>query len=149
MKSKDPKENRIGPVNPFALGGVFIEAAKKLGWMQEEQEERQRRYYITPEGFAEMEKLGLDLQRVVHYKPMTPLPENIPSRHERTVPQPGNTISRHELQSPRKEITLSHHARPASRHGNSPSRREDRPHDRHGNRPHDRNRDRHPDRHRP
>src|SRR5690242_2115181 len=117
MKSKDAKETRIGPVNPFALGGVFIEAAKKLGWMHEEQEERQRRYYITAEGFTEMEKLGLDLQRVVHYKPMTPLPENVPSRHERAMAQPGNAPAQHLR--PRQHV-----------------RHEDRQHTRHDQRQH-------------
>jgi hypothetical protein len=135
MKSKEPQENRIGPVNPFALGNVFIEAAKKLGWMEEDLVERQRRYFITPKGFAEMEKLGMNLQRVAHYRPMTPLPDNIPSRHERPDPQPGNAAPRHERQAPRKEITLSHHERPMSRRDNNPSRHErprrpDRQHDR-------------------
>ena len=59
MKAKEAQENRIGPVNPFALGNVFIEAAKKLGWMEEEMVERQRRYFITTKGFAEMEKMGM------------------------------------------------------------------------------------------
>lgn len=83
MKSKEKEGNRIGPVNPFALGGVFIDAAKKLGWMEEEQDARQRRYFITPKGFDEMGKLGMDLQRVAHYKPMTPREEHPASRHER------------------------------------------------------------------
>ncbi|HEV2352264.1 MAG TPA: hypothetical protein VG028_20715 [Terriglobia bacterium] len=133
MKSKDPKESRIGPVNPFALGGVFIEAAKKLGWMHEEQEERQRRYYITAQGFAEMEKLGMDLQRVVHYKPMSPLPENIPSRHERAMAQPGNSLAHHA----RPRQPLRHDDRQHFRHD---ERRPPRHHDRQHDRPHDRHR---------
>jgi hypothetical protein len=128
MKSKEPHENRIGPVNPFALGGVFIEAAKKLGWMHEEQVERQRRYYITAEGFVEMEKLGMDLQRVVHYKPMTPLPENAPSRHERHMAQPGNAAAQHV----RPRLPVRHEDRQHFRHDERrPPRHHDRHHDRH------------------
>jgi len=131
MKSKESEDNRIGPVNPFGLGTVFIEAAKKLGWLEEEQVDRQRRYYITPQGFAEMEKLGMDLQRVIHYRPMTPPAEGGPARHEH--PQP------------RTEITLSHHMRPQPRsHPFGPRHDRPRHHDRHGqNRPHDRHNDRH------
>ena len=146
MKSKELQENRIGPVNPFALGNVFIEAAKKLGWMVEEQVERQRRYYITPQGFAEMEKLGLELQRVLHYRPMTPLPENAPSRHERPMPPPGSPParpmhsrpqhSRHQGQLPNRQEDQQH------------NRQEGQQHDRQHSRPHDRQRGRHPDRHR-
>lgn len=136
MKAKDAKETRIGPVNPFALGGVFIEAAKKLGWMQEEQVERQRRYYITSEGFAEMEKLGMDLQRVVHYKPMTPLPENVPSRHERPIAQPGNAPAQHvRPRQPARRDDRQHfrqdERRPARPHDRQHDRQHDRPHDRH------------------
>jgi len=97
-----PKEegDRIGPVNPFGLGSVFVEAAKKLGWVEEEQVDRQRRYYITSKGFVAMEKLGMDLQRVVHYRPV--------SQAEGAPPRPPQTM-------PRPEITLSHHQRPQPR----------------------------------
>jgi hypothetical protein len=129
MKSKEKEESRIGPVNPFALGNVFIEAAKKSGWMVEEQVERQRRYYITPAGFTEMEKLGMDLQRVAHYRPMTPLPENTLSRHERPAPGPEDSFARHRRLVPQQASTLSHHERP--RRPEHPSRRHDRHFDRH------------------
>jgi hypothetical protein len=141
MKPKEPEENRIGPVNPFALGTVFIDAAKKLGWMDEEQVERQRRYFITPKGFAEMGKLGMDLQNIANYKPMTPRPETTLSRHERPTLEPGNVaprydrpISRTEFGPPRRERS------PSSHHHNTPSRHE-RP--RRTDRQHDRPRDRH------
>jgi hypothetical protein len=146
MKPKEPEENRIGPVNPFALGTVFIEAAKKLGWMDEEQVERQRRYFITPKGFTEMGKLGMDLQNIANYKPMTPRPETTLSRHERPAPEPGNVeprniaprydrpMSRPKFGPPRRDRSPSH------RHDNSPSRHE-RP--RRPDHQHDRPRDRH------
>jgi len=132
MKSKESEDNRIGPVNPFGLGNVFIEAVKKLGWMVEEQVDRQRRYYITPKGFAEMEKLGMDLQRVIHYRPLTPPAEGGLVRHE---PQ----------QQPRTEITLSHHMRPQPRPQHfGPRHERPRQHDRHGqHRPPGRHDDRH------
>ena len=141
MKSKEKQENRIGPVNPFALGNVFIEAAKKLGWMEEEQVERQRRYYITPKGFTEMGKLGLDLQHIANYKPMTPRPENTPSRHERARPEPGNSAFRYERPVSRPENRPPRRDRPLGRHENAPPRHERPP--RHSDRQHDRPHDRH------
>ncbi len=143
MKPKEPLENRIGPVNPFAMGNVFIEAAKKLGWMEEEQVERQRRYFITPKGFAEMEKLGMDLQRVLHYRPMTPQPENTLSRHERPAPQPGS----HPMRPARPRLQDRNDDRQPSR-PRLQDRNDDRQPARHQDRQHDRHRDRHPDRHR-
>src|SRR5438270_3513126 len=103
MKSKEPQASRIGPVNPFAMGDVFIAAAKKLGWMEEEQVDRLRRFYITTKGFSEMEKLGMDLQKVVHYRPMTPRPDNVPSRHERPMPRNDGTPARHLRPLPQRE----------------------------------------------
>jgi hypothetical protein len=70
MKPKGKNEDHLGPVNPFILGNVFIEAALKLAWIEEEQEERQRRYFITSKGFEEMANLGMDLEKVLHqYRP--------------------------------------------------------------------------------
>ena len=130
MKPKEPGEDRIGPVNPFGLGNVFIEAARKLGWVYEEQVDRQRRYYITSKGFAEMEKLGMDLNRVVHYRPV--------SQAEGAPPRPVQSM-------PRPEITLSHHQRPQPRqHQFMPRQDRQRRHGRHDqHRQHDRHNDRH------
>lgn len=87
MKSKNQKEDHLGPINPFTLGSIFIEAAKKLGWIEEEQEERQRRYFITSKGFEEMANLGMDLEKVLHYRPPATQQEHPaqtrPSRHQR------------------------------------------------------------------
>ena len=70
MKQKDKKEDHLGPINPFTLGSVFIEAARKSGWIEEEQEERQRQYFITSKGFEEMTNLGMDIEKVLHqYRP--------------------------------------------------------------------------------
>jgi hypothetical protein len=87
MKPKTKKEDHLGPINPFTLGNVFIEAATKLGWIEEEQEERQRRYFITSKGFEEMAELGMDLEKVLHqYRPPAPRQEDHaparPHRHQ-------------------------------------------------------------------
>lgn len=74
MKPKGKDENRLGPVNPFTVGSVFIEAAKKLEWIEEEKTERQRQFFITSKGFEEMTKLGMDLQRALMYR-QPPAPE--------------------------------------------------------------------------
>lgn len=130
MKAKEAEENRIGPVNPFGLGNVFIEAAKKLGWMEEEQVDRQRRYFITSKGFTEMEKLGMDLQRVVHYRPMTPPPEGTPARHEQQQPRTEITLSHHMRPQPRQHQFMPRHDRPRLP-GREQHRHHGRDHDRH------------------
>jgi hypothetical protein len=68
MKSKGNDENRLGPVNPFTVGNVFIEAAKKLEWIEEDQTERHRQYFITSKGFEEMSKLGMNIERALLYR---------------------------------------------------------------------------------
>ncbi|HVA00641.1 MAG TPA: hypothetical protein VMV34_03200 [Terriglobia bacterium] len=85
MKPKSKKEDHLGPISPFTLGSVFIEAATKLAWIEEEQEERQRRYFITSKGFEEMAKLGMDLEKVLHqYRPLASSPEGqAPARPHR------------------------------------------------------------------
>lgn len=69
MKPKNGNEDHLGPVNPFTLGNAFIEAALKLKWIEEEQQERLRRYFITSKGFEEMGNLGMDLEKALHYRP--------------------------------------------------------------------------------
>lgn len=86
MKATSKKEDHLGPINPFTLGNVFIAAAQKLGWIEEEQEERQRRYFITSKGFEEMTKLGMDLEKVLHYRQAAVRPEG---------PAPGRPHQRH------------------------------------------------------
>ena len=68
MTSKGKDQDRLGPVNPFTVGSVFIEAAKKLEWIAEEQVDRQKQYYITPKGFEEMSKLGMNIERALLYR---------------------------------------------------------------------------------
>lgn len=68
MKPKDKHEDRLGPVNPFTVGNVFIDAAKKLEWIVEDKTERHRQYFITPKGFEEMSKLGMNIERALLYR---------------------------------------------------------------------------------
>ena len=68
MKPKGNEQNRLGPVNPFVVGNVVIEAAKKMEWIEEDKTERHRQYFITPKGFEEMTKLGMNIERALLYR---------------------------------------------------------------------------------
>lgn len=80
MKPKGNEENRLGPVNPFVVGNVFIEAAKKLEWIVEDKTERHKQYFITPKGFEEMTKLGMNIERALLYR-------QPPAEQQRRAPQ--------------------------------------------------------------
>jgi hypothetical protein len=86
MKPKAKDENRLGPVNPFNVGSAFIEAAKKLEWIVEDKTERHRQYFITPNGFEEMTKLGMNIERALLYRqPPAEQPRRAHARtHHRT-----------------------------------------------------------------
>ncbi|HZT71823.1 MAG TPA: hypothetical protein VFC10_19005 [Terriglobia bacterium] len=77
MKPKNEEQNRLGPVNPFTVGSVFVEAAKKMEWIEEDKTDRHRRYFITPKGFEEMSKLGMNIERALLYRQ----PPEQPQRH--------------------------------------------------------------------
>jgi hypothetical protein len=79
MKPKAKDEDRLGPVNPFTVGSVFVEAVKKLEWIVEDKTERHRQYFITPKGFEEMTKLGMNIERVLLYR-------QPPAEHQRRTP---------------------------------------------------------------
>jgi len=68
MTSKAKHEDRLGPVNPFTVGSVFVDAAKKLEWIVEDKTERHKQYFITPKGFEEMSKLGMNIERALLYR---------------------------------------------------------------------------------
>jgi hypothetical protein len=89
MTPKAKEENRLGPVNPFTVGNVFIEAAKKLEWIEEDKTERHRQYFITPKGLEEMTKLGMNIERALLYR--EPPAENqrrqMPPEHQHRQPQ--------------------------------------------------------------
>jgi hypothetical protein len=87
MTSKSNEENRLGPVNPFTVGSVFVEAAKKLEWIVEDKTERHRQYYITPKGLEEMTKLGMNIERMLLYR-------QPPAEQHRRTPSPSHTHHR-------------------------------------------------------
>jgi len=68
MNPKGKDKDHLGPVNPFTVGNVFIEAAMKLEWIVEEKTERQRQFYITSKGFEEMSKLGMNIEKALLYR---------------------------------------------------------------------------------
>jgi len=86
----DPKvkdKNHLGPVNPFTVGNVFIEAAMKLEWIEEEKTERQRQFYITSKGFDEMSKLGMNIEKALLYREQ-------PAQEARRAPSPAHHRSK-------------------------------------------------------
>ena len=101
MKPKGKDENRLGPVNPFTVGSVFIEAAKKLEWIEEDHIDRHRQYFITPKGFEEMSKLGMNIERALLYRqPPAEQPRraHAPSHapaHRKHGNRPGNRPGNH------------------------------------------------------
>jgi hypothetical protein len=85
MKTKAKHEDRLGPVNPFTVGSVFIEAAKNLEWIVEDQTDRQRQYFISSKGFEEMSKLGMNMERVLLYRQQPEAqPRRAPRPHHRS-----------------------------------------------------------------
>ncbi len=75
MKPKGKDDDRLGPVNPFVVGNVFIEAAKKLEWIEEDKTDRHRQYFITSKGFEEMSKLGMNIERALLYRQLPAEPQ--------------------------------------------------------------------------
>ena len=48
-------------VNPFAIGGGFLNYCIKHGWLILEKEGRRGRYYATKEGEKELRKFGIEI----------------------------------------------------------------------------------------
>jgi len=55
------------PINPFALGGAFLEKCTRLGWVTKHREASRTTYYLTPTGTVELEKFGIDTSKVCSY----------------------------------------------------------------------------------
>jgi hypothetical protein len=63
-----PKQNTaLIPINPFALGGAFLEKSIKLGWVRKHRETGRTTYFLTPDGAVELEKFGIDTSKVRSY----------------------------------------------------------------------------------
>ncbi len=48
-------------VNPFAIGGGFLDYCVKQGWLIQEGKSRGAKYYATQEGVKELEKFGIKI----------------------------------------------------------------------------------------
>lgn len=59
------------PVNPFALGGAFIEWAREKGWVEVEEVGRCRNYYITSTGVTNMNELGIRFDSLYRFTPLS------------------------------------------------------------------------------
>jgi hypothetical protein len=63
MKSTPaPKDNNI-PINPYWVGGHFLDYCAKQGWMSMQREGRSTRYYCTPAGVEALKQFGIDIRR--------------------------------------------------------------------------------------
>ena len=61
------------PINPFALGGAFLEKSIKLGWVTKHREAGRTTYFLTPHGTVELEKFGIDTAKVRSHRVLTEL----------------------------------------------------------------------------
>jgi hypothetical protein len=61
------------PINPFALGGAFLERSIRLGWVTKHRADGRTTYFLTPSGTIELEKLGIDTTKVRSYRVLTEL----------------------------------------------------------------------------
>jgi hypothetical protein len=49
----------VEPVNPFAIGGTFLEYCVANGWLRREGAGRAAKYFLTESGRAELPKFGV------------------------------------------------------------------------------------------
>jgi len=63
----------LTPINPFALGGAFLEKSIRLGWVTKQREEGRTTYFLTPNGSVELEKFGIDTSRLCSNRILTEL----------------------------------------------------------------------------
>ncbi len=56
---EQPKRLSQKPINPYAVGGGFLEYCVKQGWMIREGKGRNARYYVTPEGEGKLRGFGI------------------------------------------------------------------------------------------
>ena len=47
------------PVNPFAIGGGFLEFCLRKGWLVQRGSGREARYFVTPEGRHELRQFDI------------------------------------------------------------------------------------------
>jgi hypothetical protein len=56
MPTKNANTSEKKPVNPFAVGGGFIDYCVKQGWMIQEGNSRHAKYYVTKIGEEKTKK---------------------------------------------------------------------------------------------
>ncbi len=54
-------EQKKKPVNPFAIGGGFLEYCVKQGWIVQEGKGRAAKHYITEKGIKELKEFGIKI----------------------------------------------------------------------------------------
>jgi DNA-binding PadR family transcriptional regulator len=64
--------NELIPINPYALGGAFLDWATKSGWLIQKKESRRTSYFLTEKGSVELKKFGFNLDKIKAYKVLEP-----------------------------------------------------------------------------
>jgi len=59
----DQTKSHVGlkSVNPFAVGGGFLDYCIKQGWLIREKKGRHAKYYVTKEGEKELKKFSIEI----------------------------------------------------------------------------------------
>ncbi|MCP8308566.1 MAG: hypothetical protein H3Z53_00395 [archaeon] len=55
------------PVNPFAIGGAFIERFVQIGWLSVKKEGRKKFYYLTDKGVEGLRSFGIDSSNLYYH----------------------------------------------------------------------------------
>jgi len=50
------------PINPYWVGGSFLDYCVKQGWMIKRREGRSARYYCTPAGVEALKQFGIEIR---------------------------------------------------------------------------------------
>ena len=56
-----PKKTGKKAINPFAIGGGFLDYCVRQGWLIQEGKARGAKYYITNEGEEGLKKFGIKI----------------------------------------------------------------------------------------
>jgi hypothetical protein len=58
----DSQEMNLKPVNPFAIGGGFLDYCVKQGWIIREGADKSAKYFVTLEGKRKLSHFGINLE---------------------------------------------------------------------------------------
>jgi len=67
--SKSFQEEEPIPINPFWVGGSFLDYCVRQAWMIKQREGRSIRYYCTPAGVNALKQFGIEILRPEERKP--------------------------------------------------------------------------------